>query len=346
MRTKKDIDNRIISPAIKLQPNIITTPEIEQNFSYIRQGTATNDLTKAVTTNKDRLQLDQIADKAVIIHNETKIDITNISKRIGARASTFQLLDALTMTCTANGAKSSKIELPLRDYMELRDVKDVKSARSQINEDLETLYNISLSFKQQIGKDKFENYRDIRLIQEKGIENSIIKVNLGDKFYNYIKTCNVMSYPKELFRLDNRRYPHSYAIGRKIAEHKNMNVGKQNEDIIAVKTLLKAAQGIPSYEEVMDGDKAVNRRIIDTLEKALDGLEDILSWEYCKAKGEPLEDEELSNMTYSTFKTLLIRVIWKCYPSQELRLERKQEKIDKAKEKAKQKPRRRRKKKE
>lgn len=346
--TMKSIDlnnlnklSKLEQPISKLTPAYVTgEEEAEEQFSFIRQGTATNDLTKVVTTNKNRVTIDAITGKAFIEQNETKIEIANIAQTIGARPSVFQLLDILTKQFTAQGANSSRVEIPLSTFMEYRGIKDKKSARKQVNEDLDTLFNTSISFKK---NDK--NYIDIRLIDEKGIRNGIIRINFSSSFFAYLKSSNVMAYPLELCRIENWRYPHSYAIGRKIAEHKNMNVGKTNEDIISIKTILNSAQGIPTYEEVMASDGAVNRRIIETTEKALDGLEDILTWEYCKEKGTPLTDEELTNLTYDVFITLNIKVSWKKYPDQTKRLERKQERIDENIEKSKKKTRNRKKKK-
>ena len=110
-----------------------------------------------------------------------------------------------------------------------------------------------------------------------------------------------------------------------------MNVGKKNEDIIAVKTLLAAAPNLPSYEEVMNTDRALSRRIIEPFERDMDALEDTLTWTYCRSNNTPLTDEELSSMSYDTFINLLIKIDWKQYPDQTARLERKAQRIEQEK---------------
>ena len=109
-----------------------------------------------------------------------------------------------------------------------------------------------------------------------------------------------------------------------------MNAGKKNEDIIAVKTLLAVAPNLPSYEEVMNTDRAISRRIIEPFERDMDALEDTLTWTYCHSNNTPLTDEELSSMSYDTFISLLIKIDWKQYPDQTARLKRKAERIEQA----------------
>ena len=106
-----------------------------------------------------------------------------------------------------------------------------------------------------------------------------------------------------------------------------MNVGKKNEDIIAVKTLLAVAPNLPSYEEVMATDRALNRRIIEPFERDMDALEDTLTWTYCHSNNSPLTDGELASLSYDTFISLLIKTDWKQYPDQTARLERKAERL-------------------
>ena len=110
-----------------------------------------------------------------------------------------------------------------------------------------------------------------------------------------------------------------------------MNVGKKNEDIMAVKTLLAAAPNLPSYEEVMNTDRALNRRIIEPFERDMDALEDTLTWTYCHSNNSPLTDEELASFSYDTFLSLLIKTDWKLYPDQTARLERKADRIEQGK---------------
>jgi len=320
------------APAIsRVVPSILPTGEREKStFSTIRQGTATNALTKIKPSTKRNTIIDTITGTATITQGNLSITIPDFTKLTGFRTSTYQLLDALTVALTETGAKSPVVALSLEEYMKKRGLKDKKEARKQVTDDLETLFNATISFKEKRKKGQEQDFHDIRIIDSKGIRKGIITVTFGTAFYNILLGYPIMPYPAQLWELNSKRNPNSFYLLRKIAEHKNMNVGKKNEDIIAVKTLLAVAPNLPSYEEVMNTDRAISRRIIEPFERDMDALEDTLTWTYCHSNNTPLTDEELSSMSYDTFISLLIKIDWKQYPDQTARLKRKAERIEQA----------------
>lgn len=226
---------------------------------------------------------------------------------------TYRLLDALTVQFTENGSNSTLIQLPLKDYMNKCGLKDVKSARKQVKIELDNLYRLSIEWHdKENGKNK--DYAKTRICDSVGIKNGKILFNLTPAFYSYLSKTHIMPYPKQLYKINAQYNPHSYYFLRKISEHKNMNSGKKNEDIISVKTLLEAAPLLPTYKEVMAGDKHIQQRIIDPFERDMDKLFETLSWEYAHRNGIALKEEELSNMSYDIFSKLMIKTTWKKYP--------------------------------
>jgi hypothetical protein len=313
-----------VSPSIRST----TSDENKNTFSTTRQGTATNAFTKIKPNTKRNTVIDPITGTATITQGDFSITIPEFTKLTGFKTSTYQLLDALTVAFTETGAKNSVITLSLEEYMAKRGLKDKKEARKQVTDDLETLFNAKISFKEKRKKGQEQNFHDIRIIDSKGIRKGIITVTFGTAFYNILLGYPIMPYPTQLWTLNSKRNPNSFYLLRKIAEHKNMNVGKQNEDIIAVNTLLAVAPNLPSYEEVMETDRALTRKIIDPFERDMDVLEETLTWEYCHSKGNPLTEEELNSMNYDTFIRLLIKINWKQYPDQTKRLKRKAELLE------------------
>ena len=136
-----------------------------------------------------------------------------------------------------------------------------------------------------------------------------------------------MPYPAQLWRINQKRNPNSYYFLRRIAEHKNMNIGKKNEDIISVKTLLSASPYLPKRADVAKAGRQLKQRIIDPFERDMDELEETLLWEYCHSNNTPLTDEELQNFSYELFEKLLVKITWKRYPDQTARMERKAARI-------------------
>lgn len=326
-------ESTLTSPASsRIAPSILPTDDREKNtFSTIRQGTATNALTKVKASTKRNTVIDPITGTATITQDNLSITIPDFTELTGFRTSTYQLLDALTVTLTESGAKSPVVALSLEEYMAKRGLKDKKEARKQATDDLETLFNATISFKEKRKRGQEQDFHDIRIIDSKGIRKGIINVSFGTTFYNILLGYPIMPYPAQLWTLNGKRNPNSFYLLRKITEHKNMNVGKKNEDIIAVKTLLSVAPNLPSYEEVMATGRQLNQRIIEPFERDMDALQDTLSWSYCHRNNTPLTNAELTSMSYDTFITLLIRTDWKQYPDQTARLARKAERQERKK---------------
>lgn len=327
--TEKKPKQAKVTPAIKPTDSI----ERKKDFSTIRQGTSTNALTKLRATEGKGLTIDQITGDATIKNGNFILTIPKYEQLTGLKTSTYQLLDAITVALTESGAKSPTVILPLEEYMSRRGLKDRKEAKTQAKADMEILRGASFSWEEKKGK-KVESYAFVNLADSGEIRrNGDIVFTYGNTFYNILLGYPVMPYPAQLQTLSSKRNPNSYYLLRKIAEHKNMNIGKKNENIIAVKTLLSVAPFIPSYEEVMETDRALTRKIIEPFERDMDALEATLSWNYCHSLDQPLTDEELATMSYSTFEELLIHTEWRSYPDQTARLERKAEAIEQAQKK-------------
>lgn len=284
------------------------------NFRTIRQGPATNALTKISTVRNKSILVDDMTGLATIERGGLTVNIADyMSKGIKIKASTHRLLDALTVRFAETGAKSSTVQMPLKEYMELCGLSDEKEARKQVKEDLEALYSLTLSFK---GKGKHAlDFVDFRLCDFKGINNGIIIFNYSLPFYGVLKQYPIMRLPTGYFKLNSKRNPNSAYFLRKISELKNMNSTGTNEDIISVQTLLNSTDELPRYEDIASTGR-IDQRIIRPFERDLDALSDILTWEYCHSKGEPLSAAELSSMDYALFSSLLIKIKWIEYPAE------------------------------
>ena len=117
----------------------------------------------------------------------------DFTKLKGFRTSTYQLLDALTVALTESGAQSPVVVLSLEEYMKKRGLKDKKEARKQVTDDLEILFNATISFKEKRKKGQEQDIHDIRIIDSKGIKKGIITVTFGTAFYKkFLRNRNYM----------------------------------------------------------------------------------------------------------------------------------------------------------
>lgn len=289
------------------------------NYSDMRQGTATNNLAKINSRKSKAKTIDDISGTAKITRGDFTVFIKNFQELAGLRTSTQKLIDALMIEFTETGAKDTRITLPLKKYMELRGLKDEKKLRKQVDEDLETLFNITISGRQKLKNGQSFNYFDMRLVIDKSIKNGVIQCTFHPDFYNHMKNCPVMPYHRKLLAIDDKYYRHAYYFHRQLLEHMNMNYGKFNQNIISVATLLAAAPEMPSYEEISKGDRHYDKRIIKPFEENMNKLEELelIKWEYCNINGLPLTDTQL-NMDFDTFSKLLIKFELTDYPHREI----------------------------
>lgn len=302
-------------------------------YTMLRNNVATNILTK-IETNKEKYDFN--TGVLVIELDPLTVILEEYGDGRELRQSTAMLFDLLTVELTRTGAKELSITLDFDDYMRKCGLSDPKSAREQVRADLRTLHNISLSIaKSALTKNKQKTGEYLFHILRKAFyDDKIISVKFDEDFLSIMADSPVMSIDLALFKVDKRRNPNAYYLGRKAHEHKNMNIGKRNEDIIAVKTLLRWCPKIPTYEEVKAGNRHYTDRIIEPFERDMKSLSNIFTWEYCHKNGTPLTDDEQEILDYDTFIKLNVRLFWLDYPDQTQRLEtkKKKEKAEKRKQ--------------
>lgn len=312
----------------KVTPAILPTDIPKQReFSTIRQGNATNTMTKLRAVLGENTTIDDVTGDAHITKGNFTLTIPKYMELNGLKTTTSQLFDIITIACTESGSKSPTVIIPLSTYMELRGLKDRKEAKNQVKNDMEILRRASITGEEKKGKNT-QRYKFINIADSGEVRrNGDIVFTYSSTFYNMLLGCPVMPYPNDLLKYNNKKNPNSYNLLRKITEHKNMNIGKKNEDIISVKTLLNEAVNLPSYEEVMASNRNVTDRIIAPFERDMDACSNTITWNYCHRNNAPLTDKELNNMNYETFKELLVKINWVNYPDQTARLEAKAKKI-------------------
>jgi len=293
----------------------------QNKFALMRNGTATNELMKIPPKKKQQVaKLDVITNTANFNHDNFLVTFEKFSEIQGLRTSTKKLLDELMIKFTEGSGKSLVVNLSLDEHMDIRGLKDAKEARKQVREDLETLSNMTLTFNQKIdGKPK--DFLNLKIIGTHGIKNGIISAAFDIGFHELILKYQPMPIPQVFLALNDNRNPNAYLLGRRISLHKNMNYGSKNEDIISVRTLLETCPNIPTKEEVAQKDRDYKRKIIEPFETGMNALEEteVLTWEYCHSKGEPLSDIELKTIDYEIFINLLIKITWTDYPIREIK---------------------------
>lgn len=296
---KKRIERMV---SIITSNTIYTTTEEAPNFAMIKQGKITAYLAKL---GKGVAIKNNHTETATIKYSDFEITFPS---NLCVKTSTLQLLDIIIMTATS--AKSQDVIITLSEYMERRGLKARKEAKKQVKDDLELLKQINLTF-----SENARLYFSVYIAQFVGIDRmGNIHFIFNPIFYNLLMQYHIMPYPLQLFTINACKNPNGYPFLRKIAEHKYMNMGKKNENIISIKTLLNVAPDIPPYEKVMTGNRNVKNRIIKPFERDMNALAETIKWRYCHKGGKSLNDEETKNFSYDMFKNLMIKIEWVKYP--------------------------------
>lgn len=283
-------------------------------FMPIRQGYATNAFSK-INTRKNRLHtvtIDEYTGSTTFTAGDLRVEINRSdSESTEITATTQRLLDAIYADFTFKGGKDSRnIEIPLDEYMKLCNLSDRKETLRSVKKDLKSLLTLSLSVTH--GK---ENWYDVRIFDRAGIWNGVICASFASSFLESIARYSVSYIPKAYFESDLRNNPNSSYFCKKISFHKGMNIGKSNENIISVQSLLNSTPELPTYSEMKERGR-VKEKIIAPFERDMNALHPVFTWEYSHTKGEPLTQSELENMTYDTFKSLMVNIKWVDYPKE------------------------------
>lgn len=312
MGYEKGIDGRSSSVGKVLETSLQVNSVSMNSFRIMKQSSAMNKLSTLKVTQKN---VECSEDNAVCIEKDNLRLYFDKLSDIGAglKTTTHRLADALMIKFTETGSKEQVVTLSLDEYMKLCELKNKTEMRKQVNSDLKTLLSMRVSFQKSSNRE--QSMQDIKLCKDAKIKNNIIFFTFSEEFFIIMKTMPVMHYPEELFRLNLKKNPNSYYFLKKIAEHKKMNYFKKNADTISVKTLLDCTPELPSYEEVINSDRAVVRRIIDPFERDMDALENTLKWDFCNSNGQKLTDYEVNNLNnYHIFYSLLVKIKWRSYP--------------------------------
>ncbi len=342
----------------------------ESNYLPVLRGKATDALA-LMATKSSLLKVDKISHAGKITigkdGDEVKGVIKNFENIAGSLGvSTHKLLmTGISVFCENNHtgakarqAKRTEVLIPLKEYaskcgydVEIhptdtpeeakKEAKRAKNAldnaRKKINKDLELLYEYSLSWSERV-RGKTGDYRDVRIIDEKGVENGYIRMNIAKSFSDYLIGLPMNQYPIALLGLDERN-PNAYNIGLQLSYHFNLdnNIGKGTAQLLKVKTILQYTD-LPSIEEVRAKSRSWVERVKESLEKALESLVGcglLESWEYCHSKGVPLTDKEAGELIniYEEWIDTLVKYTLKDAPDHRDRLEAKAKRIEENKAK-------------
>ena len=148
-------------------------------------------------------------------------------------------------------------------------------------------------------------------------EKDTTEVILGLKFLEYLSMGYLKAFNTNILKITDASsyqfhtaYNNYVTIGRNHLASKEQT-GPVKAKIFSIESAIKWAATLPTIEDVKNSDRRYTQRIIEPLEKILDDEHGIIEkWEWCKAKGEKLEDNEKDNLgSYDVIEKLYVKVI-------------------------------------
>lgn len=299
-------------------------PELE-NYHHTLQGPALNKLITTKTANIE--QLGFLGEVVIEVDKNFKVIIEDYEElKKGIPTTAYFLLRAFLIHFTET-EQDIRIKLPLRKYAEMRGLKDLKGLRKQVIEDMEALQKIKYECKEKI-KGKWIDSGSISIYGGTGhIKNSIIHFNFNVDFYNQLKNYPIMEYSKETLKINPQNNPYAFHLSEYIDLNYRLNEGKERVNIISTKTLISKVPKLPTYEEVMQSDRAYRRRIIKPVIRDLNSIEH-LYYDLINEQGKIITNTE--DLNWEEFINSSIKVDYSDYPQHPERLKKKRKHNQKA----------------
>ena len=308
MTNKNSFDPLAIKPISQPLPLI----DKEQNYYLLAQSNTSNKLHKKITMKIASPAQFDLFGNGTVASSDFRLFIRGYQELVnGVNQSAAMLLDSLMITATQAGLQSTLVNLPIKEYMSMRGLKDEKETRIQVKRDIDALERVSFEYKG-IGKQRGAWLKVSIAGGTVGqIKNGDIIFRFNQDFFDSFRVSEktrylYMYFPREALQGNIRQHPHKYWLARKISEHKRMNLGKANQDIIGVDTLIAACPNMPTYEEVIRSTGAITQRIIEPFERDMDELNQSLSWHYT--------DSEEGPQDYQSFMSATVTIHWHYYP--------------------------------
>ena len=266
------------------------------------QGTHTNNLAHKLTTKISNAAQVDFNGRGTIAGKDFRLFIEGYDRLVnGPNTSTIKFFDAAVMNCAESHNALARI--PLKNYLELRGLQDVDKARKQIKRDMEALKAIKFEYLG-TGKRKGQWFNLSLYGGRDGIYNGIIEFRFTPEFYDSIPGNQFMFIPREYFATSDKYQPHTAYFIRRIAEHKRMNLGKNNENIIGVGTLVCSSPLFPKYEETKGCH--FSQLILNPFERDMDNIKSF-KWHYA----------EQQPKNYHEFMNSSVVITWQDYPDTE-----------------------------
>lgn len=219
----------------------------------------------------------------------------------------------------ANRTNNATIAIPLREYALKKKRSTTKQALQKLKNEvwaqMQELLPLHISCQEKVdGKTKTFGKISING-GTASVANGVIRWNFNQDLFNQIRQYAPTDYPAELWAADPRTS--TYYFGKYITQNWRLNEGKKGREKIYIRTLVEKSPNLPTYAEVMKGNRDLTGRIVKKVFTDLDALE-TLYYEFFTESGKRLENPDMAD--YQTFINGYIMIDYSEHPAHPERL--------------------------
>lgn len=281
----------------KIQKMIPSAKEVKKSkidYTRLPEDRHTNNLAHNLTS---EVAIDVLGARKIVGEN-FEITFEGV-EQLKRNTSAVRLFDLFTTISNQMSEPLARIHLD--DYMNLRGVKDKKTARKQVQEDLKLLEQVHMKYKG-TKKNKGDWLNFYLFGGSSGIKNSVIYFRFNEDYFRTIPRKQFAYLPEEYYKFNDYKNPHTTYFLRRICVHKRINIGEPNENIIGVKTLIESSPNFPEYK----GD--FTQKILSKFERDMDVIT-CFSWYYCGKNEKQIEPPQ----SYDEFIKTNVKLEWNDY---------------------------------
>jgi hypothetical protein len=200
--------------------------------------------------------------------------------------------------------KYTGVTVSLSEYMRLTGTKDEKTARTAIKNACERLTRVMFSVKVQ--NRIIQGYYFTKWEYKRGGQ---IKLFFSTDFIKYCANTSPAYFHRSLYLVNGNNNPYAINIYFKLWQHFMQMRGKTGGGRLLVENIISSVPDIPTYEEVMEGNRVVHQRIIRPFERDMEALVElgaVLSWHYSNEAKERVTSEQVAGMDYEEWRGLYV----------------------------------------
>lgn len=315
---EKRPESRITGRASSVKGTVTPSSVEESHYETIRQGILTNSLVQADFASPEA-HIDELTGQRSIQRDNLIYTFSGKDSK-GLSLSALQLLDIFAWLWEKGRIpQDGSFSISVQEYMDLRGLKDRKSAKECLKSDIKALMETTVEIMGESKKTRgFSLIGQASFIDSWIFDRNGLHVNLGRATLEQFRKNTFMPYHLGMLKINSSKYPNAYKLGRKLQEYAYLNLrnGEGWPQRISVENLLKSTS-LPSLETVRASGRHFDQQIFSPLDRDLECLEKFgLSWRYAErgAGGAAVDGEILAEMSPEEKMQLLIEYTFSEFP--------------------------------